>query len=269
MSNAADINALLAIMDDLRDPETGCPWDLQQDMRSLLPYTLEEVYEVVDAVERGDTAHLREELGDLLFQVVFYARIAAEQGLFDMQAIIDGIAGKLVTRHPHVFQRKSAHSGHGIADLHLAWEQAKRLDRQRKGIDGILGDIPLALPALQRAGKIQSRLARAGFDWTHVADVLRQVRAELDELEAAMQTGTHEDCVDELGDVLFSCVNLARHLGVDPESALRSSNAKVEARVQCMEQVLSEEGKDWTSQTMEQLEGLWQAAKQRLRHDSP
>jgi ATP diphosphatase len=262
--DGAGIEKLLDIMRQLRDPDTGCPWDLQQDFRSLLPYTLEEVYEVVDAIERADYRHLAEELGDLLFQIVFYARIGSEQGLFDMATIIDGIAAKLLVRHPHVFQREHA-ARPDMQQLHTAWEARKQKDRVEKGIDGLLGDIPLALPALQRAHKIQSRLARAGFDWVSASDVLAQMRAELDELEQAMHQRDAEACTDELGDVLFSCVNLARHLGIDTEVALRSSNRKVSMRVHWMEDIIKQRQECWSGKTMPELEDLWQAAKRALQ----
>jgi nucleoside triphosphate diphosphatase len=261
----ADINKLLVIMQQLRDPEVGCPWDLQQDFSSLLPYTLEEVYEVVDAIERADYSHLSEELGDLLFQIVFYAQIGSERGLFDMGIVIDGIAAKLLIRHPHVFDRKDTADKTDMQQLHVAWEARKQQDRADKGIENLLGDIPLALPALQRAQKIQSRLARAGFDWSTPSEVLAQVRVELDELEQAMQAHDPEACSDELGDVLFSCVNLARHLGVDSETALRSSNLKVSRRIDWMEKTIKQRQEQWSDKTMDDLETLWQAAKQALK----
>mgnify|MGYP000848298083 FL=1 len=261
----ADIEKLLAIMRQLRDPDTGCPWDLQQDFSSLLPYTLEEVYEVVDAIERADYPHLSEELGDLLFQVVFYAQIGSEQGLFDMQSIIDGIAAKLLIRHPHVFARDGNSSEPDMQQLHAAWEKRKQQDRAEKGVDNILGDIPLALPAVQRAEKIQSRLARARFDWTSASEVLAQVRLELNELEHAMQANDPAACCDELGDVLFSCINLARHLDVDAETALRSSNRKVSQRIAWMEETLKQRQEQWSDKTLAELEVLWESAKQKLK----
>ncbi|HSC74818.1 MAG TPA: nucleoside triphosphate pyrophosphohydrolase [Pseudomonadales bacterium] len=260
----ADIEKLLVIMRQLRDPDNGCPWDLQQDFLSLLPYTLEEVYEVIDAIECADYRHLSEELGDLLFQIVFYAQIGSERGLFDMAAIIDGIAAKLLIRHPHVFQREDdIHPD--MQQLHTAWEARKQQDRAEKGIDNLLGDIPLALPALQRAHKIQSRLARAGFDWPSTSGVIAQVRLELDELERAMQQNDIAACCDELGDVLFSCVNLARHLDIDAEVALRSSNTKVSQRIGWMEKTLRQRQDRWSDKTMAELEVLWQGAKQSLK----
>lgn len=260
----ADISKLLAIMQRLRDRDSGCPWDLQQDLPTLIPYTLEEVYEVVDAIERADYQHLCEELGDLLFQIVFYAQIGSERGLFDMSAVVDGIAAKLLLRHPHVFGTAEQQAERDLGQIHLAWEARKQEERSGKGIDSILGDIPLALPALQRAQKIQSRLARAGFDWSSPVEVLAQVRLELDELEEAMIAQDSAATIDEFGDVLFSCVNLARHLAVDPETALRGSNHKVSQRIQWMEKTLSLRQERWSGQSKAGLEQLWQDAKQAL-----
>lgn len=264
----ADIEKLLSIMRQLRDPDAGCPWDLQQDFLSLLPYTLEEVYEVVDAIERADYRHLSEELGDLLFQIVFYAQIGSESGLFDMQTVIEEIAAKLLVRHPHVFNKSDGNSVADLQQLHTAWEARKQHDRAEKGIYNMLGDVPLALPALQRAQKIQSRLARAGFDWSSASDVLQQVRAELEELEQAIQMQDAAACSDELGDVLFSCVNLARHLHVDPETALRRCNTKVSERVGWMENALLQRQEQWADCTLDELEALWQAAKTALKPSS-
>ena len=258
-----DIGLLADIMARLRDPERGCPWDVQQNARSLAPYVLEEVYEVVDAIERDESAQLCEELGDLLFQVVFHARIAEEAGLFDLQQVIDGIAAKLQLRHPHVFAATSAQQP-AIEALHTAWEQTKQRERAVKGIHGVLGDIPLALPAVQRAQKIQGRLARAGFDWSCATEVLQQLRAEIDELEQAMAAADPLACQDELGDVLFSCINVARHLRVDAETALRHSNSKVAARISWMESTLQQRGLSWSAQSMDELETLWQVAKKAL-----
>jgi len=260
----ASIEKLLDIMRRLRDKNGGCPWDLQQDFRSLLPYTLEEVYEVVDAIERADYRHLSEELGDLLFQIVFYAQIGSELGLFDMDVVIDGISAKLVARHPHVFANLNDALSPDIQDLHTAWEQRKQKERVEKGIENLLGDIPLALPALQRAQKIQSRLARARFDWDSASAVLAQVREELDELEEVMQQNDPVACLDELGDVLFSCVNLARHLAIDPETALRSANSKVSQRIDWMERTLKSRQQQWSDKSTAELEELWQAAKQSM-----
>lgn len=258
------IEPLLDIMRRLRDPDGGCPWDREQDFRSLLPYTLEEVYEVVDAIERDDYSHLREELGDLLFQVVFYAQIADEQGLFGMDAVIGGIAAKLRQRHPHVFAEDAAHLPTSREALHRQWEARKQEDRTARGAHGLLADIPVALPALQRAGKIQSRLARIGFDWESPGEVLAQLRAEMAELEEAIARGHQDDCLDELGDVLFSCVNLARHLGLDAETGLRRANDKVSRRIAWMESEQARQGDSLHEKSLPELEALWIRAKRAL-----
>ncbi len=262
--NGKGLDKLLAIMIRLRDPADGCPWDLQQDFSSLLPFTLEEVYEVVDAIERQDYAHLCEELGDLLFQIVFYAQIAAERNLFDMSAILDGIAAKLLVRHPHVFARVDGEAVPDIEQLHVSWESRKLQDRQKKGIHAVLGDIPLALPAIQRAHKIQSRLAKVGFDWPDAQAVMQQLRDELDELQQAIQTRDLHSMTDELGDVLFTCVNLARHLQLDAEVCLRTTNTKVAARIAWMESVLQAKQQGLSDKSMDELEELWSRAKQAL-----
>jgi ATP diphosphatase len=260
----ADINTLVDIMAQLRDPESGCPWDIQQDMRSLLKYTLEEVYEVVDAIERDDTQQTVEELGDLLFQIVFYARVGKDNGCFDLQQIIDTVAAKLVTRHPHVFSVEDTSSSRDLHSIHAVWEQHKEQERSNKGMDGVLSDIPLALPALPRATKIQSRLSRIGFDWSEPRAVLAQLRGEIEELEQAMDAGDHAAIGDELGDVLFSCVNMARHLQHDAETCLRASNQKVMQRIAWMEMTLKEREQPISAQSLDTLEELWQQAKQSL-----
>ena len=260
----AEIDSLLNIMEKLRDPAAGCPWDLQQDMHSLLKYTLEEVYEVVDAIERGDREQIKEELGDLLFQIVFYAQVASENDWFGIQDIVDAISAKLVSRHPHVFPVGDKVASREIQDIHANWEQRKEVERSAKGFDSILDDIPLALPALQRSHKIQSRLARIGFDWQNPREVLQQLRSEIEELEQAMGESDSEACADELGDVLFSCVNLARHLKLDSESCLRATNSKVMKRVAWMERALQAKEDSLWGQSMEALEALWQAAKRDL-----
>lgn len=264
----ADISKLLEIMAQLRDPETGCPWDIKQDFSSLVPYTLEEVYEVVDAIEKSDYPHLCEELGDLLFQIVFYAQIGSERGLFDMSSIIDAIATKLQMRHPHVFSRQEDTATPEMAELHARWEVIKQQDRLRKGFTGVLDDIPSALPALQRAHKIQSRLARIGFDWQNPREVLQQLRAEIDELEQAMQAGDRQATVDELGDVLFSSVNLARHVECDSEVALRQANHKISARVAWIERELLVRQESFSGKSQEELDALWSQAKKALAGSS-
>lgn len=252
---------LLQVMACLRDPQTGCPWDLRQDFQSLLPYTLEEAYEVADAIERGDFNDLRSELGDLLFQVVFQARIAEERGLFDFEQVAAGIADKLTRRHPHVF-------GDVVyadeAEFKRAWEQAKLDERQSKTEDtpgSVLDGIAEALPALQRAEKLQTRAARFGFDWTEIAPVFAKVHEELDELHEAHASGDVAHIHEEVGDLLFVAVNLARHLGVTPEAALRAANNKFTRRFQHIEQALLAQGRALQGSSLEELDALWDQAK--------
>ncbi len=259
-----EIQSLLDVMKQLRNPVSGCPWDIQQDMSSLLRYTLEEVYEVVDAVERNDSLQIKEELGDLLFQIVFYAQIASEHGSFDIQQVIDGIVSKLIGRHPHVFPGSEESVSRELHAIHHAWERRKENERLAKGLSGVLSDIPVALPALQRAHKIQSRLTRIDFDWDSPREVLMQLKNEIDELEQAMESGDSPACAEELGDVLFSCVNLARHLQQDSEGCLRASNHKVTQRILWMEANLREKNQSISEQSSDMLEELWQMAKQQL-----
>lgn len=252
------IDRLLAIMAQLRDPERGCPWDLQQDFRSIAPHTLEEAYEVVDAIERADLPALRDELGDLLFQVVFHARLAGEQGAFQFDDVIDAICDKLTRRHPHVFGKAVVADA---AEQTRAWEQIKREERTAAGCDGALADVPRALPALTRARKLGARAGDAGFDWPDAAGPRAKVDEELAEFDHAMATGDAVRGEAELGDLLFSIVNLARHLKMDPESALRQANERFARRYRHLEQSLAGLGQPVDSAAPELLDRLWVAAK--------
>jgi len=246
---------LLDIMARLRDPRDGCPWDLEQYFRTIAPYTLEEAYEVADAIERDDLAGLREELGDLLLQVVFHAQMAREQGAFDFEAVVRGICDKMVRRHPHVF------GGARVADSAeqtRLWEEQKAREKQAAGrAQGALDDVPVGLPALTRAVKLGKRAARVGFDWPHVEGVRAKVDEELAELDAARRQGDARAIEAELGDVLFALGNLARHLGVDPEAALRGTNARFERRFRHVERRTAETGRT----APEAMEGFWDEAK--------
>jgi ATP diphosphatase len=255
------LSHLLEIMRHLRDPQTGCPWDREQSYRTLVPYTLEEAYEVADAIEQNDLAHLPDELGDLLFQVVFYARIGEEQGQFDFEDVAQRICDKLIRRHPHVFADASIVSAE---EQSRAWEEHKRQERDRKAAAGqadLLGGISLALPALVRAAKLQRRAAGVGFDWQTVEGVLAKVREELVEIEAELQRdGMPERLAEEVGDLLFSCVNLARHLKVEPEAALRTANLKFEQRFRQVENAF--QGKGGMEQaSLEEMNAVWEAVK--------
>ncbi len=257
------VERLLAIMARLRDPETGCPWDRAQTFESLVPHTIEEAYEVADAVERGDDEDLCDELGDLLLQVVFYARIAEEQGRFDFARVVTGLCDKLVRRHPHVFAGVEFASE---AERKRAWEAIKRREREARGKreeDGLLAGIPRALPALAQAEKIQNRAARHGFDWPEVEPVFAKVEEELAELRQAWRSGDRAHIQEEVGDLLFVAVNLARHLGVHPETALRDSNRKFSRRFRYMERRLAESGRTMADTPLAELDALWDEAKRR------
>jgi ATP diphosphatase len=259
-----NIDRLIAIMARLRHPTEGCPWDVEQDFRSIAPYTVEEAYEVADAIERDDRDALREELGDLLLQVVFHARMAEEERSFDFEDVAGAIADKLVRRHPHVFDRENHEPGTSLRD---SWEGQKAEERARKAqtrgtAPSLLDDVPPTLPAVTRAEKLQKRAARGGFDWPTIGPVLDKIDEELAELRAEIEAGGAPDrLADEVGDLLFSCVNLARHLKVDPEFALRGTNAKFEHRFRFVEDSLRAEGIAWDTVALDELEARWQRAK--------
>jgi len=253
------VHRLRKIMEALRDPARGCPWDQEQTWASISPHTIEEAYELADAIERGRPQEVREELGDLLFQVVFQARIAEERGLFDLDDVAATIAEKLERRHPHVFGEASVRSA---AEQSVAWEAHKAAERRAADRSaGVLGGIALGLPALVRAAKIGRRAAGVGFDWAGAADVLAKVEEECRELESALDAGQVEQAREELGDLLFSAAQLARHLAIDPEDALRRANAKFERRFRHIEAQLDEEGRSPRDADPVELEVLWARAK--------
>lgn len=263
------IAGLLKIMERLRTPKTGCPWDLEQSFASIAPYTIEEAYEVAEAIREDDMPGLRDELGDLLFQVVFHARMAEETGDFDFGDVVEAISEKMVRRHPHVFGDAKID---GAAAQTTAWEAHKAAERAAKSGGGgsapgsaegsVLASVPLALPALTRAEKLQKRAARVGFDWPEAAQVLDKIEEELVELrEALAQKAPRKKIAEELGDILFGYANVARHLGVDPEDALRSCNAKFVRRFQAIEKSLAAEGRAPVDASLDEMEALWQAAK--------
>jgi len=256
------IERLRAIMVALRDPGHGCPWDREQTWASIAPHTLEEAYELADAIERGDTAHVRDELGDLLFQVVFQARIAEEQGLFDFDAVAAAISDKLERRHPHVFGDATVRSA---AEQTEAWEAHKAAERRAAGgRAGVLDGVTLGLPALTRAAKLGRRAAGVGFDWPNAAAVLDKVEEETAELRVALASGSGTAVEEELGDLLFSVAQFARRAGTDPEAALRAANAKFERRFRRIEAWLAEQGRAPADATPDELEALWARAKQEL-----
>ncbi|MCH8543483.1 MAG: nucleoside triphosphate pyrophosphohydrolase [Alcanivorax sp.] len=262
MSRGHVIEEMLTVMARLRDPEHGCPWDLQQTFASIAPYTIEEAFEVADAIAAGDYEGLRDELGDLLLQVIFHAQMASEQGLFDFDAVTRGLIDKMVRRHPHVFGDRQ---GASMAEIKDTWEATKAAEHAASGRarESQLDGVPAGLPALQRAAKLQKKASRVGFDWDQAAPVLAQVRAELDELEAAMAAADPDAITDELGDVLFSVVNLSRHLRADAEQALRGASHKFERRFRHMEQIVAEQGASLDGKAPAELEALWQEAKRR------
>ena len=259
------INDLLAVMAQLRHPEHGCPWDLEQDYTSLVPHTLEEVHEVIECIEAGDLESLQGELGDLLFQIVFYARLAEEQERFTFNDVAGAIAEKLIRRHPHVFATDTVKDSDHQTEK---WEAIKAAERQQQADEngsekpGVLAGVSRALPSLVRAQKLQRRAARVGFDWPDTQGVYEKIQEELTECQQAAEQQHKQDIEEELGDLLFSCVNLARHYDIDSEKALRMASRKFEARFEFIEAQLQQSGKDMQGQTLEQLDSLWKAAKQ-------
>ena len=253
------IDRLVEIMARLRDPATGCPWDVAQSFATIAPYTIEEAYEVADAIEREAWDELRGELGDLLFQSVFHARMAEEAGMFSFHDVARGMADKMVARHPHVFGDQS---GIDSPDAQTEnWEVMKAAERADKALHGTLDGVAVGLPALLRAYKLQKRAARVGFDWPDIGPVLDKVAEEAREVAAARDSGTPEDLAEEVGDLLFVVANLARHLGVEPEAALRAANAKFTRRFEAIEARLAAIGKRPEDSTLDEMDALWDAVK--------
>ncbi len=258
----AQLRRLLDIMEALRDPQTGCPWDQAQDFASIAPYTIEEAYEVADAILAKDFAALPDELGDLLLQVVYHARMAEEEGRFAFADVARAISDKMVRRHPHVFGEEAARE----AGMHmLAWEEQKRAERAARAETGTLAGIPAALPALTRALKLTARAGRVGFDWPDAPAVLEKLAEEVAELRAELPEADPARLADEMGDVLFVVANLARKLNLDPESCLRQANAKFSRRFGEIETALATQGRTPSEASLEEMEALWMEAKQRER----
>lgn len=263
-----DIEELLALMATLRNPEVGCSWDVAQDFAGIAPYTVQEAYEVADAIARGDMADLRDELGDLLLQVVFHARIAEEAGHFAFPDVVAAVVGKMVRRHPHVFEADGTllPAGSPRRDPEAVarqWEAIKAQERRSKptGEASALAGIPLALPALTRAEKLSARAATYGFDWPDPEQVVLKVREEIDEVADAMANGTPEAVAEEVGDLLFSVANLARHLGIDPEYSLSKGNIKFERRFDAMAAALAADGRNLSDSDLDAMEAAWRAVK--------
>jgi ATP diphosphatase len=268
---ATDVTRLIEIMAALRTPETGCPWDLEQNFRSIAPYTIEEAYEVVDAIEAGDLDELKDELGDLLLQVVFHARMAQEAGAFAFPDVVTAICDKMIRRHPHVFAEGGALSADGVT---AQWSEIKAAEQAAKGAPtraSLLDGVPLALPALTRAVKLQQKASKVGFDWDDARHVLDKIREETDEVAAELaQPGAIASPAleEEIGDLLFVVSNLARHARVDPEQALRGANAKFERRFHHIERRLAALGVPPEAASLDEMEALWVEAK-RLKKDTP
>jgi len=271
MTPSRDINRLIEIMAALRTPKTGCPWDLQQNFSTIAPYTIEEAYEVADAIARDDLTDLKDELGDLLLQVVFHARMAEEQGVFAFADVVEAISEKLIRRHPHVFGEERAAGPERVEGL---WEKIKKQEKAARGKraeQGVLAGVPVGLPALTRALKLQAKASRVGFDWNDPRAVLEKIREEADEIETALPAGPTEDATataaaaaaSEVGDLLFAAVNLARHLRADPEELLRQTNRKFERRFAAIEHALAAQGKSPEQATLAEMDALWKAAKER------
>ncbi|MGF1545480.1 MAG: nucleoside triphosphate pyrophosphohydrolase [Parvularculaceae bacterium] len=255
---ANQLERLLLIMARLRDPAGGCPWDLEQTFDTIAPYTIEEAYEVADAVERGDLDDLKGELGDLLFQVVFHAQIAFERGAFGFDDVARAIADKMERRHPHVFGEADARDAEAQT---RSWEAQKAAEREARGARGVLDDLPVGLPALARAAKLQKRAARVGFDWPDVDGVLDKVAEEAREVADAAARGDANHVEEEFGDLAFALVNLARRLKVDPETALRRANAKFERRFRHIESALAADGRALRDADLAEMDRLWNEAK--------
>jgi len=270
LSDLPPMSRLLSIMAKLRDPDGGCPWDLKQDFASIAPYTIEEAYEVADAIAKGEMGNLRDELGDLLLQVVFHAQMAHEQDAFDFEDVAGAISDKMIKRHPHVFGTDQID---GAGAQTIAWEEQKAFERAKLAEQesrelSALDGVATALPALTRALKLQNRAARVGFDWPDVAPVLAKIVEETAELQAEMAAGNSEAMAEEMGDLLFSVVNLARHLKLDPEAALRAGNDKFEKRFRLLERDLAAEGLVPNDLSIGKLEKIWQDVKKRETPDT-
>jgi len=263
MTAEAELRRLLDIMAALRDPVSGCPWDQQQSFDTIAPYTIEEAYEVADAIARRDLASLPDELGDLLFQVVYHARMAEEAAQFDFAAVARIIADKMVRRHPHVFGDAAARDA---ASQTEAWERQKSAERSARAESGTLAGVPAGLPALSRAAELTARAARVGFDWPNAAAVLAKLHEEIDELRAELPDGRRERLADEVGDLLFVVANLARKLSLDPEDCLRLANRKFTQRFNLMEQSAASKGNSLAEMSLDEMEAEWQKIKQDLRN---
>ncbi len=263
------IDDVLYLMSRLRDPNDGCPWDIKQNYNDIVPYTIEECYELADALANGDMEHAEEELGDVLFQVIFYAQLGLEDQYFNFHSIVHKLVEKLVRRHPHVFPEENLYKRYGnqfkdTDAIKANWENIKKEERQAKKKQSVLADVPLALPALSRAQKLQKRAASVGMDWHSVGPVVEMLRSELKELQEAMEAENKLHIKEEAGDVLFAAVNLVRHLKLDAETTLRDANTKFTKRIECMESLCQEQGASLIDLDEAALDVLWKQAKNQL-----
>jgi ATP diphosphatase len=276
MTPSRDISRLLDIMAQLRTPGSGCPWDLEQDFSTIVPYTIEEAYEVADAIARGDLDDLRDELGDLLLQVVFHARMAEEKGAFSFGDVVEAITRKMIRRHPHVFADSSGRLT--PSDVKGAWDRIKAEEKAERAArrpaeevshKSLLSSVKAGQPALTRAMQLQRKASSVGFDWNDPRAVLHKIREEADEIETALDRGSADELAGETGDLLFAVVNLARHVGADPEMALRRTNAKFERRFAYIERKLAEQGRSLDQSSLEKMDALWNEAKEKEKDNSP
>jgi ATP diphosphatase len=270
MTQQYKLEDLLELMTRLREPDYGCPWDIEQSYKTIAPSTLEEAYEVVDAIESDDPQQLKEELGDLLFQVVFYSQLGREDGYFDFHQIVSSLTEKLVRRHPHVFPEGTLDSRIDLDNtdvdrrqevIKASWERIKQEERERKGYEGIMDDVPTALPANVRAVKLQKRAASVGFDWPEIDGVYNKIEEEIAELKEATSISSKSAIEEELGDLLFSVINLSRHLKIEPETALRRANNKFEQRFKKLESIAREQSVPIDEQSIDTLNDWWQQVK--------
>lgn len=266
MGSSYSIDNLRYLMRRLRDPRDGCPWDRQQSFDTIIKYSIEEIYELADAIQRCDSQQIKDELGDVLFQVIFFSQIAEEEGRFDLDDVVENLANKLLRRHPHVFpngelKARFEYQQSDVGAVKSSWESIKAQERQEKTLTGILDDIPLALPALTRAEKLQKRAAQIGFDWADVNPIFAKLDEEAAELRDAIHTASAEHIEEELGDLLFVCANLARHLHIDSETALRKANSKFERRFHYIEEQLRAQGSSPKEAPLTVMDLLWDEAK--------
>jgi len=257
------MNDLLDLMKSLRDPETGCPWDIEQNFKTIAPHTIEEAYEVADAIERDDMDDLKDELGDLLLQVVFHSQIATDEGLFSFDDVAMHVTNKMIHRHPHVFGNETADSANDVEQR--IWEERKATEKNKQNLESVLDDVPRNFPSVMRAQKLQKRAANVGFEWNEAIDVLDKLEEEIEEMRAAIKGGKTEEMKDELGDLFFVLINFGRMLGLDCENSIRMTNQKFERRFKGVEAAIKAKGQTMKDSTLDEMESYWQAEKKKER----